>query len=235
MDLIKDRYTRIQENIQNSCVSAGRPQNAVKLIVVIKKQPIERIIQVVNAGAEFLGENYPEDIFDKITLLPDGIKPKWHMIGHIQSRKIKILVQSFSYIQSIDRISVARKLNQACTEANITLPILLQVNLSGEESKQGFSVHEKRGIGVLSEVFDDLLELQALSLCGLMTMPPLVNKPEDNQPIFARCRNLLEEINGSYQLAQFDQLSMGTSQDYSAAIEEGATMVRVGEAIMGKR
>ena len=134
MDLIKDRYTRIQENIQNSCVSAGRPQNAVKLIVVIKKQPIERIIQVVNAGAEFLGENYPEDIFDKITLLPDGIKPKWHMIGHIQSRKIKILVQSFSYIQSIDRISVARKLNQACAEANITLPILLQVNLSGEES-----------------------------------------------------------------------------------------------------
>lgn len=234
MDTIKDRYLKTLEKIHKSCVRAGRAEDAVKLIVVTKKQPIERIIQVIEAGAEFLGENYPEALGENIALIPEELNPQWHMIGHIQSRKVKFLVQYSSYIHSVDRISIARKLNQASMDANVILPILLQVNLSGEESKQGFSVHEKRGLGALAEYLNELVSMQALKLGGLMTMPPLVNQPEENQIIFNRCRVLLEEINTTYRLTQFDQLSMGTSQDYTAAIGEGATMVRVGEAIMGK-
>ena len=235
LDTIKDRFLRISDSVRNTCITSGRGADEVNLIVVTKKQPVERIVQVIEAGATLLGENYPEEANEKIVRLPLELKPQWHMIGHIQSRKIKYLVRHFSFIHSIDRMSIALKLNQACTIENKVMPVLLEVNLTGEESKQGFLALSVAQINDLSRIVEDLISLKALKLSGLMTMPPFVNKPEENRTIFARSKVLFDHFENIYGAGYFNQLSMGTSQDYMVAIEEGATMVRVGEAIMGKR
>lgn len=235
MDTIKDRFLRISDSVRNTCIKSGRGADEVSLIVVTKKQPVERIVQVIEAGATLLGENYPEEADEKIVRLPHELKPQWHMIGHIQSRKIKYLVRHFSFIHSIDRMSIALKLNQACTIENKVMPVLLEVNLTGEESKQGFLALSAAQTNDLSRIVEDLISLKALKLSGLMTMPPFVNKPEENRAIFARSKVLFDHFANIYGAGYFNQLSMGTSQDYTVALEEGATMVRVGEAIMGKR
>lgn len=235
MEKISDRYLEIRERMIDACRKSGRNPDDAQLIVVTKKQPIEKIIQVIEAGAKILGENYPEEVVEKIHCLPEEMTPQWHMIGHIQSRKIKYIVQHFSFVHTIDRISVAQKLNQNCEVENKVMPVLIELNLSGEESKQGYQVTNKGNVDSLINDIEEMKSLRHLDLCGLMTMPPLVTEKNDNRAIFERCRNLLDEIKNRCNLHGFTQLSMGTSQDYEIAIEEGATFIRVGEAIMGAR
>ena len=157
------------------------------------------------------------------------------MIGHVQSRKIKFIIQHFSFVHTIDRISLAQKLNQNCETENKFLPVLIELNLSGEETKQGYQFSNKVNVDLLINEIEDMKSLRHLELCGLMTMPPLVSEKGDNRAIFEKCKYLLEEINDKCDLPGFTQLSMGTSQDYEIAIEEGATFIRIGEAIMGAR
>ena len=234
MTSITTRYLKIIEEIRSTCLIAGRDPEEVKLIVVTKRQPVQKIIEVCSAGANLLGENYPEEAERKILEIGNAVKPNWHMIGHIQSRKIKIVVQYFSCVHSIDRIEVAQKLDAECRKRDLIMPIFVEVNIGGEESKFGFPVYSKPQIESLFKTCEILNTFNNLKLTGLMTMPPLLNN-SNNRRIFSECRLLQENIRNSVGIQTFSELSMGTSQDFREAIKEGATFIRIGEAIMGER
>lgn len=235
MESIRDNYLRIIGRIEEVCLRSGRNPKEVQLVVVTKHQPVEKILQVWQAGARQFGENYPEETDQKVKWIDGNISPEWHMIGHIQSRKVKYLVEHFSYIHSIDRLEIAEKLNQACKAAGKKLPILIEVNISSETSKFGYAVQEESQLEKLIYDIEQMKALSHLQLSGLMTMPPLVNPNEMNRLIFRRCKELLMQLQKKTDLPTFKYLSMGTSQDFEIAIEEGATHIRIGEAIMGKR
>lgn len=230
---IKEKYLAILEKISSTEISAGRNRNSVKLIVVTKGQPAKKINEVIAAGASLLGENYPEETIEKIPEITGNID--WHMIGHLQSRKIKHIVDHFAMIDSIDRDEIALKLDAQLGASNKVMPALFEVNLSGEASKSGFAAWDENTWGVLCDHFLELMQLKNLKFYGLMTMPPYANDPEESRYVFQKCRKLLTLMQNRIGVNSFNQLSMGTSLDYEVAIQEGATFVRIGEAIMGKR
>lgn len=235
METIKERYIKVTENIVTACNLVKRDSAEVKLVVVTKRQPAQKIIQVIEAGATILGENYPEEAWKKIINNPIMLTIQWHMIGNVQSRKIKYLVDYFNCIHTIDRLVSAQKIDEACAKVGKKMPALIEVNLSGEISKHGYPVYDKEKLNDFYDEIEKMLSLNWLSLTGLMTMPPSTNNQEDSRKIFRACRLLLEEISNRFNLPDFTQLSMGTSQDYEVAIQEGATFLRIGEAIMGER
>lgn len=235
MSTIRDRFLCVYEKIFNTCIKYGRDPNSIKLVVVTKKQPVEKILQLLQAGASILGENYPEEIQGKRLMIPDEFVFQWHMIGHIQSRKIKYVVKFCDFVHSIDSLDLGLKLDQACVTAKTTIPAFIEINISGEQSKQGFNLQNSEGKSLFFRNFDKLLQSQGIQLIGLMTMPPYSKVAEDSRQVFRTCRVLLEEIQAEFKLTSFTQLSMGTSQDFEVAIQEGATYLRIGEAIMGER
>jgi len=235
METISDRYSRILESINNVCMKTGRNPEHIKLVVVTKKQSTEKILQVIQAGASILGENYPEEGYTKFKAIPENYSVQWHMIGHIQSRKLKFVAGFCSYVHTIDRLEIASGLDKEIKKAEKTIPALLEVNLSGEENKFGFSAAHPEGRNQLFHDVEKMLQYDAIELLGLMTMPPFTKNAEDSREIFRQCRLLQEEISRIFSLPSFIQLSMGTSQDYEVAIQEGATFLRIGEAIMGER
>jgi PLP dependent protein len=230
---IKENYLRFLEGMEDCARKASRDPELIKLVVVTKGQSAEKINQVVEAGASILGENYPEETFEKMPSV--GGNPQWHMIGHLQSRKTKYIVDGFSMIHSIDSEKLAIKLNEQLAASGKTLPALFEVNLSGEESKSGFAAWDESGWPELCDRLIELRELQNLRFNGLMTMPPFADDPEESRPYFRKCRRLLEAMHKKVGDAHFDQLSMGTSLDYQTAIQEGATYIRIGQAIMSER
>lgn len=230
---IRRNYQETIEKIALCAAKSARPLEAIQLLVVTKGQSAEKIKEVVEAGATHLGENYPEETHAKIPLIEKPIH--WHMIGHLQSRKIKYIVEDFSMIHSIDREDIAVKLSTSLMNTKKTMPALFEVNLSGEKSKSGFPAWDENDWPQLIERLADLQKLPGLKFCGLMTMPPLTVKSESSRPIFQKCRRLLEMYQNLVKETNFTQMSMGTSLDYEAAIQEGATYVRVGQAIMGER
>lgn len=232
-DGIKENYLAVLERISARAGKAHRDPSSIHLIVVTKGQSAEKINQVISAGATNLGENYPEETTEKVPLVNGQVE--WHMIGHLQSRKIKHIVNQFSMIHSIDRDEIAQKLNAQLAMANKTLPALFEVNLSGEASKSGYVAWNEADWEMLCGNFRRLMQLKNLKFCGLMTMPPYANNPEESRNVFKKCQRLLELVQQRTGNSDFMELSMGTSLDYEVAIEKGATFVRVGEAIMGKR
>jgi len=232
---ISSNYIHIQEKIQNACVKAGKKIDDVKLVVVTKKQPAWKVNEVLRAGAVHLGENYPEQLAQKIGEIDPSFSPQWHMIGHIQSRKIKLIVEYYSMVHSLDNFDTAIKLNKACENYGKKMPIFIEVNIAGESSKYGIDAAlESQWDGVVSFV-SKICDLRWLIPVGLMTMPPYTNQGESNRIYFRKCKELISYINQKLTLTDFCELSMGTSSDFEVAIEEGATYVRVGEAIMGPR
>lgn len=228
---VRGNWERVNESILKTCVNSG-PQTP-KIIVVTKKQPIEVIQAVLNVGAKYLGENYPEEAAGKMDLLPSsGVE--WHMIGHIQSRKSELVAERFDFAHSVDRLKVANKLSARAVEMNKVLPILLECNVSGESSKSGYPVWQDEQFEVLLDEIEILRALPGISIQGLMTMPPYDLDPETTRPYFARLRVLMEKINKQLDMS-LAELSMGTSFDYLVAIQEGATFVRIGTAITGER
>ncbi len=232
---IAENYQNIQTKIAEACIRGGRSPHEVKLIVVTKNQPAWKINQVIQSGARRLGENYPEQLAQKIAEIDQTKKPEWHMIGHLQSRKIKYIIEYFSMMHSIEDLNTAEKLNRACTAAGIRMPICIEVNIAGETSKFGIDASEKEKWGSIAEFVLKIGEMDQLIPVGLMTMPPYVEQGELNRKYFQKCRLLLEYIKQETHLPDFLELSMGTSSDFETAIEEGATFVRIGEAIMGSR
>jgi pyridoxal phosphate enzyme (YggS family) len=233
MEDIRRNYLETLEKIARCAARSARSVDSIQFLVVTKGQSAEKIKEVIEAGATDLGENYPEETHTKIPLI--GSPVHWHMIGHLQSRKIKYIVEDFSMIHSIDRADVAIKLSADLAEAQKAMPALFEVNLSGEESKSGFAAWDENEWPQLIEQLVNLQKLPGLNFCGLMTMPPFSVEPETSRPVFQKCRRLLEMYQKTTKTTNFDQMSMGTSIDYEVAIQEGATYVRVGQAVMGER
>jgi len=234
---ICENYTAINKSIADIAKKAGRNSSEIKLVTVTKYKTSDEINQVISAGAKLLGENYPEETNKKIKEI--GTKAneiEWHMIGHLQSRKIKFILEHFSMIHSIDSFEIARELNKKLIMANKVLPALFEVNVSGEETKHGFPAANPDSWAQLIDQWILMMrETRNIKFVGLMTMPPYAQKAEDSRKYFIKCRELREYYIKRTGNNSFNELSMGTSIDYPVAIEEGATFIRIGEAIMGKR
>lgn len=234
-DTIQNRFREVKEKIAYACSISNRKVEAVNLVVVTKGHSIGEMIEVYEAGAVILGENYPEETLKKVEILNGRIKPKWHMIGHLQSRKIKILFPHFEMIHSIDSKESANKLNNYCRTNGLSIDALIEVNISGEASKYGFdgSTSAKRNL-LISEI-ESLAALECVRFRGLMTMPPFATSETQNKKCYNLCYELLSKAKDRFGDPLFCELSMGTSADFSTAISEGATYIRIGEAIMGPR
>ena len=232
---IRERYLVVQENIKNAAEKAGRDFKSVKLVTVTKAQNIDITRATIEAGAAILGENYPEEGVMKIQSLRDFSAVEWHMIGHVQSRKAKDVAANFNYLHSLDSLKLAKRLDRFCAEAGRTLKVLLEFNVGGEESKGGWPAWNEAAWKDLLPDVAEILALQNLKVRGLMAMPPLGTKPEFSRPYFQMLKQLQAFLAGEFPNADFTELSMGTSSDYEVAIEEGATFVRVGTAIVGAR
>jgi pyridoxal phosphate enzyme (YggS family) len=232
---IRERYQATLEKIASAVGRAGRQPDSVKLVVVTKSQPLEVVQAAIEAGARILGENYPEEGAMKIQSLQNFSGVEWHMIGHVQSRKAQTVAQNFNFMHSLDSLKLANRLSRFCGEAGRTLPVLLEFNVGGEQSKSGWdAADESRWPALLGDV-EAVLSLPNLLVRGLMTMPPLGNSAEESRPYFQKLKRLQAFFAARFPQADFHELSMGTSSDFETAVEEGATLVRVGTAIVGPR
>jgi pyridoxal phosphate enzyme (YggS family) len=231
---IPTKYWQVVNNIGIAARSVGRDPESVQLLVVTKGQPIESIRAVISAGATCLGENYLEDALPKMDVL-SNLDVEWHMIGHIQSRKTRKVAENFSWVHSLDRLKIARRLDHRSHELNQTLPVLLECNISGEASKYGWPVWDDKDWPRFVADIAPLFEMANLDVRGLMTMPPFDSNPEKSRPYFVKLRKLRDFLAGRFPQTDWPELSMGMSGDYQVAVQEGATVVRVGTAIMGSR
>jgi pyridoxal phosphate enzyme (YggS family) len=231
---IRERYLKTLDRISAATIKSGREKGTVKLVVVTKSQSPEVVRAVIAAGARVLGENYAEEALSKIETIQDN-KVEWHMIGHVQSRKADLIPGNFAMVHSLDSLKLAGRLNRACLEKKQELNILLEVNVSGEESKFGFPGWDESHWLELVPQFEQINVFPGLKLVGLMSMPPFSIDPTKTRPFFQRLHRLQEFLKTHLPQANWEELSMGTSGDYVTAIEEGATIVRVGQAILGQR
>ena len=206
----------------------GRDRGKIKLIAVSKTVELARIREAIKAGVTILGENYVQEAREKIEEIGHGVQ--WHMIGHLQSNKAKYAATLFDYIHSIDGVSLAREIDRRAEQRGRGVRALVEVNLSGESSK--FGIGSEGAVALIQQV----AALKHISMEGLMTMPPFFDEPEKARPYFIKLRKLRDRIRKEgIEGVRMDELSMGMSGDFEAAIEEGATMVRVGTAIFGER
>lgn len=229
-DQLRQRLQDVRARIEAAARRSQRDPAAIRLIAVSKTHPADLVRQAIDAGVADLGENRVQEAETKIAELGRE-RARWHLIGHLQSNKARRAVQLFDVIHSLDSATLARKLDHACQEENRdVLPVLVQVDLGHEATKSGVEESELRG------VVDAVTNSQRLQLAGLMTLPPFFEEAELARPYFASLRALRDKLreHGSFGNAE-GELSMGMTHDYEVAIEEGATMVRVGTAIFGQR
>jgi hypothetical protein len=239
---IATNLARIRDRIAEAALRSGRDPGEVALIAVTKTFPADAVLAAYEAGVRHFGENRAREGISKITAVEPYISdepPTWHMIGHIQSRKARRVVDHYDYVHSIDRLKIARRLSDYAAEADRVLPVLLECNVSGEASKYGFALEnweedEARQKNFFAAV-DEILSLPGLEVRGLMTMPPYVEDPEEVRPLFVSLRVLRDALRERFVAADWGHLSMGMTNDFEVAIEEGATMVRVGRGIFGPR
>ncbi len=242
MTEIARNLTQVQERIAGAALRAGRDPTEVTLVAVAKTFPSEAVVAAYQAGVRHFGENRVEEGAAKIPVVHAAIagpRPVWHMVGHVQSRKAKAVVAHFDYVHSIDRPKIARRLSRFAQEADRTLPVLLECNVSGEETKFGFDLrgweHDEARQKAFFAAVEEILALPGFAVQGLMTMAPLVADPETVRPVFASLRALLEALRGRFPAHDWRHLSMGMTDDFEVAVEEGATMVRIGRAVFGAR
>ncbi len=237
---IADNIDRVQENIARACARVGRDPALVTLIAVSKTHPPEAVIEAAAAGLQHFGENRVEEAEGKIATVTGLTRQRltWHMIGHIQSRKARYIPALFDCVHSVDRLKLAAKLSELLAETSETLDVLLEVNVSGEASKSGLNAANWSKDAALRESLWEetrqILALPGLRVRGLMTMAPIVTHMEETRVVFAELAALRAALVESFQV-NLPDLSMGMTDDYPVAVEEGATMVRVGRAIFGPR
>jgi pyridoxal phosphate enzyme (YggS family) len=224
---ISSNIDAIKQRIALAALRADRDPLSIKLMAVTKTVGQERILKAIEAGLTMLGENYVQEAKDKIAAIGD--QAQWHMIGHLQTNKAKYAVKLFDFVHSVDRLELAQELDKRAGQINRKLNILIEVN-SGEESKSG--IEKTQALELVRHV----AVLPNLSVRGLMTMAPYSNNPENSRPYFKALHDLRDDINrAGITNIQMDELSMGMTDDFEVAIEEGATIVRIGRAIFGKR
>ncbi len=222
---IIERIAIVESAICEACAKSGRARREVELVVVTKKCPPAVVREVWEAGLVVYGENRVQEARAKIPLLPPGAR--WHLIGHLQSNKVRLALPMFEMIHSVDTLELARTMDRIAGELGLFPKVLVQVNVSGEATKFGFSKTE------VMQSFEDLLGLQRVEVHGLMTMAPYAEDPELARPHFAALRRLKERIEDKFAV-RLPHLSMGMSGDFQVAIEEGATLVRIGSAIFSQ-
>jgi hypothetical protein len=230
---LPDRIRSVRARIQAAAVRARRDPAAVRLIAVSKGQPAPAVEAALAEGLREFGENYLEDALPKIHSLPAGIA--WHMIGHVQSRKAKSVVENFPWIHSVDSVSLARRLSRFAAEAGRTLQVLLECNLSGEATKYGWAASDPSAWGSLWPAWREIIALPHLAVAGLMTMAPYSDDPETSRPVFRMVTRLQAAAREFAPGSEWAELSMGMSDDFEQAVEEGATIVRIGRALFGAR
>ncbi len=232
---IRERYEKVLDTISLSAHKSERAPESARLVVVTKLQSPEVIKAAIEAGAKMLGENYAEEAADKIAVLGPQTGVEWHMIGHVQSRKTPLVAQHFALVHSLDSLKLAHQLNRSAADLGRTLPILLEFNVSGEKSKHGWVASDE---SIWRDLLNDakaIAVMPSLIIRGLMTMPPLSTDPEAARTYFRKLRRLRDFLSDRVPQAEWTELSMGTSADYAVAVEEGATLVRIGQAILGPR
>ncbi len=222
MTAFSDRLEAVRDKMLRACLRAGRLTDDIRLVAVSKKVDVDSIRRAAAAGVQDFGENYIQEARGKIETLPDTLC--WHMIGHLQTNKIKYVPKLFDYVHSVDRQEVLDGLEKL----GKPLSLLFEVNLTGESRKHGTTVDS------LKRMLESVGSLMNVKPIGLMTMAPYTDKPEEARGLFADLRRLLEEMNRQFSL-EMKELSMGMSSDFEVAIEEGATMVRIGTALFGER
>ena len=226
--MIAENIRSVEQRIQAACARAGRRRDEVTLICVTKTMPVTDLQEAYDEGQRNFGENRVQEITEKYPLLPDNIR--WHMIGHLQRNKVKYLMDRVVMIHSVDSASLARTISKEAVKAGRTMDILLEVNAAGEESKFGLSYEE------VLPLVREIAPLPGLHICGLMTVAPYTDDPETNREFFKKLRDLSVDIDRqSIDNVSMHTLSMGMTGDFEVAIEEGATHIRVGTAIFGKR
>jgi pyridoxal phosphate enzyme (YggS family) len=235
MHPILQRYHQVSESIAETAKSASRSADDVKLVVVTKSHPVESIKVLVEGGVLDLGENRVGEAKEKIEVLESYPNLRWHMIGHIQSRKAKRVGSEFHLVHSVDRVKLASHLDQSLSERGEQLDVLLQFNVSGEQSKSGWDASDPKSWEKLFPEVEAVLLCGGLHVRGLMTIAPYSSNPEDARPSFIRLRKLRDALAARFPGQAWEELSMGMSGDYQVAVEEGATIVRIGTAILGPR
>jgi len=228
MTNIRDNLTQVQRRIEEAARRAGRNPQEIKLVAVSKTIPVSLIREGIAAGIKILGENRVQEAREKIKDL--GKPVQWHLVGHLQRNKVKYIFELFDMVHSVDSLALAQEIDKEGAKRNKIMPILVQVNIAGEKTKSGLSPKE------LIPTLKAMSPLHHVSIKGLMTLPPYFPDPEQVRPFFKELRELAHQVKQEgIEGIEMEELSMGMSHDFSIAIEEGATMVRIGTAIFGPR
>lgn len=226
--MIAENLKNVEQKIQEACKRSGRDREEVTLIAVSKTKPAEKLLEAYNCGTRVFGENKVQELTEKYEELPKDIH--WHMIGHLQRNKVKYIIDKAELIHSVDSLRLAEMIDKEAEKKGITAHILLEVNMAGEETKFGLKPED------VPEIVRDVSKFQNIQVDGLMTIAPFVADPEENRIHFANLRKLSVDIRKeNVNNVNMSILSMGMTNDYEVAIEEGATMVRVGTGIFGER
>lgn len=226
--MIKENLATVEHNIAEACKRAGRAREEVTLIAVSKTKPVSMLQEVYDTGIHDFGENKVQELCEKIDEMPSDIR--WHMVGHLQRNKVKYIVDRVALIHSVDTYRLAEEINIQAKKKNIIVPILVEVNIAGEESKFGTSAEDALLL------VEEIAQLENIRIKGLMTIAPYVVDSEENRLYFRKIKQLSVDItNKNIHNVSMEILSMGMTGDYAVAIEEGATMVRVGTGIFGER
>ncbi len=228
MGIVSDNLKAVEEKIQKACDRAGRDRSEVTLIAVSKTKPVDMLMEAYNDGIRTFGENKVQELTGKIEQMPDDIQ--WHMIGHLQRNKVKYIAGKVTLIHSVDSYRLAEEINIQAKKHGCIIPILIEVNVANEESKFGVKLDEAE------DLVRECAALDGITVKGLMTIAPFVEDPENNRPVFKALKDKSVDIAAKkIDNVSMDILSMGMTNDYEIAIEEGATMVRVGTGIFGAR
>jgi pyridoxal phosphate enzyme (YggS family) len=225
----------VHENMMRAAARSGRAPEAVKLLVVTKGHPWETIREVLDAGEVHLGENYVEEAATKIQLSRGSYSCFWHMIGHVQSRKSASVIELFDFVHSLDSVKLAQRFSTAAQLQKKVMPVLLEFNLSGESTKSGWLAANDADWPALLSDLEIIVSLSNLDILGLMTMAPYSENPENSRIYYRKLRELQGFLRKKLPQSSWKELSMGMSGDYEVAIEEGATWIRIGQAILGPR
>ena len=221
-------YNAVKENIKKACEQAGRSQEEVTLLAVSKTKPVDMLMDVYHAGARDFGENKVQELVDKIPQLPSDIR--WHLIGHLQRNKVKYIVDKVAMIHSVDSLRLAETIEKEAAKKAVIVPILIEVNVAQEESKFGLKPEE------VLPLIEQIADFSHIRIKGLMTIAPYVDNAEENREIFRELKKLSVDIAAkNINNVTMSVLSMGMTGDYMVAVQEGATMVRVGTGIFGER
>lgn len=227
--MVKENLMEVESRVQAACKRAGRPREDVLLIAVSKTKPVELIREIMETGTKDFGENKVQEMCNKIEEIKEPLN--WHLIGHLQRNKVKYIVDKACLIHSVDSIRLAEEIQKEAVKKGVSkVPVLIEVNMAQEESKDGISASETE------ELVREIAKLPNLQIRGLMTIAPFVDDPEENRVHFQAMRKLRDQLKAmNIPGVEMTELSMGMTNDFEVAIEEGATMIRVGTAIFGER